>query len=194
MVEERIHPYTLFAGALMLALTVPFAMAAWSMWQVSATPLDPAAYQRVAVSGVDTGFADLFGRTLSREDARFWIRLSGGFLGVLCAFTASLSIGVALRREWARHTAMVVFLLFGLISVPLALGGAFATPRPAGLTSAVVVASGTVLVLLLLASIEVADDIARGTFYRERKRRPRSDDLPHGRGDEGPPEPPILAA
>lgn len=175
----------------MIAVTVPFALSAWSLWQTGAAQLDAETIQRMAATGVDTNFGETFGRGLTGDDARFWLRLAGAVVACVSAWSAALAVGVLARREAARYAALVTFLMFALIAIPHGVGGWFLEPRPTGLLTASLAAGATAAVVWLLATTQVADDVARATFYRLRRRHGR----PGGRGPGGPSDDfPLLAA
>ncbi|HEX9888297.1 MAG TPA: hypothetical protein VGA69_02375 [Nitriliruptorales bacterium] len=170
---------------------MPFALAAWSMWQSGNGPVDAETFQRLVGGGMDADVDGGVGRPLTREDAAFWLQLAGAVVGGLSLWSIGLAGGVALRREAARHAALVTFLFFALVAVPHGIGGWFLDPRPAGVLGATLAAASTASVVWLLATRQLADDVSRASFYRRRRRRGHHDGSDDGDGPSGPP---VLAA
>lgn len=154
------HALTALTAGLMVLVTLPFARSASQLVQAAFAPgLD----QELQLS--------MIAYELDPTEFGLFLKLGAVVMAVACVWTVALAAGVFLRAEGARMAALITFAFFGLISVLMALGALAADPRPDGWTLAMITGPVNVAVLALLVSRTVADDVSRGSFYRQRARQ-----------------------
>lgn len=134
-----------------------------------------AVYAIAAVTGLDAtqvaGSRDATLLGLDGRSERMATVMTAALVLAVSAVTAAQAVGLLLRRDGARHAAMLTFGLLGLLALAAAVPGVLADPpRPAAgwgvLTG--VVDLGIVALLVLPAT---ADDF--GLAERRRSRPPR---------------------
>lgn len=88
---------------------------------------------------------------------------------VVALLTLTLTLGVARRREGARHAAMLVFGTLAVLSLAAALPGLTARPPRPGAGYGLLVGMLDAAVVVLLALPATADDVDTATRARERR-------------------------
>jgi hypothetical protein len=153
-VHRRPAATTVAAIGLIVALTTVFAVSA---------------VQRI--TAIDPGRV-----TLDPDEARLGLNphmannataLSGGLILVVCVLALGAAVGIALRRSGARHAAIVVFGVLGVLALAASLGGLTATPRSENALYGLACGIANAVIVGLLLAPSTADDFDRVEHERQ---------------------------
>lgn len=105
---------------------------------------------------------------LSGREEGIAITIVGGVILGVSLLTLAQTVGVLLRREGARHAALMTFGVLSFLALATSLPGQLATPPRAGAPFGILtgVADAAVVALLLLPA--TADDVEAAERARER--------------------------
>lgn len=154
-VSRRPSWSTVTAASLMAAVTLIFAIYALSA-VTSIVPDRIGASRDAVLLGLD-----------AQQENNATVIVAGLILAI-SALTAGLSVGVAMRREGARHGAMLVFGVLGFIALAAAIPGLQSNPPRPGAGYGVLVGLVDLAVVTLLLIPTTADDFS--LIERERER------------------------
>lgn len=90
-------------------------------------------------------------------------------LGLVALYTIVLSVGLYHRRQWARHGAILTYVFFAMVMLPLAIGGFTADPPAANAWLGIVLGLADLVVPALLLTEDVSDDFGDEEWYRQRE-------------------------
>lgn len=156
------------AAFLMLSLTAFFTYAGV---QLTRNALDPSSVDRTrALTAIGLG--------LNPRQSQNLTGILAVMLLTLCALSVTLGIGVIARRQSMRHAAIGLFVMFAIVTVPLALGGVLSdtssTGRedlpPANPWLGVLIGIVDILIVVLLVLPKTAADFERAESARMRAR------------------------
>lgn len=152
---------TVGAGLLMLAVTAPFLLQGVT-----------AALQATSPTALEAGREALvqFDIPAMQDEASRMFGFFAFIFLLVSGLALLLTIGVLLRRSWARESALAVFGVFALLALGSGLRGISADPpgRNAGWAILVGIIDLAVTALLLLPA--TARDFHLAEFRRQRKR------------------------
>lgn len=157
---------TTFAGVLILLLTAAFLVAGIDL---ARTAIGSADQDREAyLAGLALGLSP-------QAQANFTGIIAVIVLG-LCVLTTVCGIGVLTRREGVRHAAIATFVLFTLVTVPLAIAGLNADKVTGGAWVGLFIGLLDALVLWLLLRGKTSRDFERAESIRRRQRFAREEE------------------
>lgn len=87
----------------------------------------------------------------------------------IAGYVLVLSLGIYHRRQWARHGAILSYVFFAMVMLPLAIGGFTADPPAANAWLGIVLGLADLVVPALLLTEPVSDDFGDEEWYRERE-------------------------
>lgn len=166
---------TLLTVAFSALMSVPYVIVGLDLGFVvfSARELDPHSAREIATLGY------------SAQETSNLIAIAFFVLAFVTVYTLILSVGLFRRRQWARHGAILTYVFFGMVMLPLAIGGLTADPPAPNAWLGVVLGLADFVIPVLLLTEEVSDDFGDMEWYRDRaEHRPLPPD-PHmipGRG------------
>jgi hypothetical protein len=151
---------TLAAAGLIVLVTLPFLDAGVGLARSAFDPAPPTGRRLEAMIRLG----------IPASDGNGLVGASAALTLALCAWSFLLAAGLLARREWARFGGMLTFAFFGLMLVPLTVGGIGETSSA---WIGVTVAAAQVLIVWLLWSRRTADDIDDAEWLRQRRRADR---------------------
>ncbi|HSJ49813.1 MAG TPA: hypothetical protein VLA90_00815 [Actinomycetota bacterium] len=161
--RRRRAPSTIAAGVLILGLTALFGVIGVDQMRgaLDADRIDRETLLSAIGLGLDAG------------DLQTFLAITGGVLLALCAITASLGVGVLRRREGARHAAIGTFVVFAVITIPLAFSGLLSDDPPPGVLFGLGIGALDAAVVALLLRRDTSADFERAEELRARLRAER---------------------
>lgn len=168
--ETSPHPrarMTVFVAAFSAVLVVPYVFVGVDLALVvfGDRELDAHSARELATLG------------LSDQEASNLIVIALVALAMITAYALILSLGLYLRRQWARYGAILTYVFFGLVMLPLGIGGSLADPPAPNAWMGIVLGVADLAIPVLLLSEEVSDDFGDMEWLREREEhRPRPPD------------------
>lgn len=172
------HPrarLTVLAAALSAVLAVPYLYVAVDLGLVvfGDRQLDAHSARELATLGY------------SSQETSNLIAIAFFALVFLAVYAVLLSVGLFLRHQWARHGAILTYIFFAVVMLPLAVAGFTADPPAANAWLGILLGLADLSIPVVLLSNPVSDDFGDMEWYRDREEhRPLPPD-PHmvaGRG------------
>lgn len=160
---------TLLAAGFCALLSLPYVVVGVDLGLVvfGDRPLDPHSASEIATLGY------------SAQETRNLLAIAFFVLAIVAVYTLILSLGLYHRRQWARHGAILSFVFFAVVMLPMALGGFLAEPPAKNAWLGILLGLADLAVPALLLTEEVSDDFGDMEWYRARSRhRPLPPD-PH---------------
>jgi hypothetical protein len=151
---------TTMAGVLILAVTAFFVAGGVDLARKA---LDPSLIDR------ETSLAATAFGLNPQAAANLTTILAFVVLG-LCALTSVMGFGVLARRQGPRHAAIGTFVIFTLITTPLAISALSADPPASGAWIGVLVGLVDGAIVWLLAMPKTGADFERAEYDRQRAR------------------------
>jgi hypothetical protein len=157
------------AAFLILAVTAFFTYAGI---QLVRNALDPSSIDRTrALTAIGLG--------LNRRQSQNLTAIIAVTLLAMCALSAIVGIGVIARRQSMRHAAIGLYVMFSMVTLPLAVGGVLSDTSSAGRDDlppanpwiGVLIAIVDILVVVLLVLPKTASDFERAESARMRTRQ-----------------------
>lgn len=165
VIEPRSR-HTTAAAVIALLLAAPFGWLAFDLAQLvwGGRSLDAESRAELAqfdLSAVELGNLFTFG---------FWM------VAILVVYVVVVAVGILRLREWARHAAILTFLFFGLLMIPMAIYGATYDPPSRNAWLGLLVGAGDLSVVVLLLTPRASDDFEDAEWLRRYHERERSTD------------------
>jgi hypothetical protein len=151
------------AGVLILALTALFGVIGIDH---ARDALDPDRVDRETLLAA-------IGLGLNPDETRNLLAITAIVLLALSALTTVIGIGVLGRREGVRHAAIGTFVVFAVVTIPLAVSGLLQDDPSPGVLIGLAVGIADALVVYLLLRPETAIDFERAEDERLRWRSER---------------------
>lgn len=166
------HPrarMTLFVVGFSALMAVPYAFVAVDLGLVvfGGRQLDTRSAREIATLGY------------SPHETSNLIAIAFFVTAMIALYALVLTIGLYRRQQWARYGAMLTYVFFAMVMLPMAIGGMTADPPAANAWMGVVLGLADLVVPILLLTEAVSDDFGDMEWYRDREENRRLPPDPH---------------